>query len=279
VSTNTGNVWNQTILPPGNWLAVASSADGATLAAAIYGGYIYVSTNSGATWNTNTTLLRRNWASLALSADGSQMVAAEYGGLIYVYTNSVVKRTGSAPIKSWNSICSSSNGKILAATAYDGTSISTNYGSTWITTNIFGNSIACSADGTRLVIAGDQIWTSTNSGMTWVTNNAPNSPQGWYGVASSADGCKLVAANRFFMGIWVEQITPSPQLNMRPTNGNLAFSWTVPSTNFVLQQNSDLNTTSWTTVTNLPVLNLTNLQEEVGVSPANGSSFFRLIAQ
>jgi hypothetical protein len=66
---------------------------------------------------------------------------------------------------------------------------------------------------------------------------------------------------------------------MRPTNGNLAFSWTVPSTNFVLQQNSDLNTTSWTTVTNLPVLNLTNLQEEVGVSPANGSSFFRLIAQ
>ena len=66
---------------------------------------------------------------------------------------------------------------------------------------------------------------------------------------------------------------------MQPTNSYLAFSWTVPSTNFVLQQNSDLSIEGWTTVTNLPVLNLTNLQEEVGLSPANGNSFFRLIAQ
>ena len=39
------------------------------------------------------------------------------------------------------------------------------------------------------------------------------------------------------------------------------LSWVVPSTKYVLQQSFDL--ISWTTVTNTPVLNLTNLQNEV----------------
>ena len=78
VSTNTGNTWKQTILPSGNWLAAASSADGARLVAANYGGFIYSSTNSGATWTTNTSL-SKSWTSLASSADGNQFVAAAYG--------------------------------------------------------------------------------------------------------------------------------------------------------------------------------------------------------
>jgi hypothetical protein len=274
VSTNTGNVWKQTILPSGNWLAAASSADGARLVAANYGGFIYSSTNSGATWKTNTTL-SKSWTSLASSADGNQFVAAAYGDKIYISTNSGLNWTPTgAPTESWRSICSSSNGRKLAAAGGGVTYISTNSGSTWATTNIDGQSIACSADGTKLVIVGDtQIRTSTDSGMTWVTNNAPS---GWYGVASSADGCKLVAANRFFMGIWVGQTTPSPQLNLQPTNGELALSWIVPSTNFVLQQNLDLTTTNWVTLTNAPTLNLTNLHNETTLSPSGGSGFFRL---
>jgi hypothetical protein len=128
----------------------------------------------------------------------------------------------------------------------------------------------------KLVVVGDQIWTSTDSGMTWATNNAPST---WYDVASSADGCKLVATSHSHQGIWVGQVTPSPQLNLQQTNGNLMFSWTVPSTNFVLQQNLDLTPTNWTALTNTPVLNLTNLQEEVSLSPTNSSVFFRLISQ
>jgi photosystem II stability/assembly factor-like uncharacterized protein len=277
VSTNSGNVWNKTILPDGNCLAVASSADGTKLVAAIRGGFNYASTNSGATWITNSAF-NKNWESIASSADGKQVVAAVYGEKIYVSTNLGMNWTAtSAPIKSWNSICSSSDGRILAATADDGTSISTNSGSTWITTNIFGTSIACSADGTRLVLAGfaEQIWTSADSGMTWATNNAPS---GWHGVASSADGCKLLAVGSGSPGVWVGNITPSPQLNVQPTNGKLAFSWTVPSTNFVLQQNLDLTTTNWVTQTNAPTLNLTNLHNEITLSPSNGGGFFRLSA-
>jgi hypothetical protein len=276
VSTNTGNVWKQTILPNGNWLAVALSADGARLFAANAGGFIYASTNSGATWIANTAL-SRGWTSIASSADGNQVVAAASGDKIYISTNSGINWTPTgAPTESWRSICSSSDGRKLAAAGSGVTYISTNSGSTWATTNIDGQTIACSADGTKLVIAGTQIWTSTDSGMTWVTNNAP---QGWYGVASSADGCKLVAANRFFLGIWVGQITPSPQLNLQPTNGKFMFSWTVPSTNFELQQNLDLSTANWTALTNVPVLNLTNLQEQVSLPATNGNGFFRLIAQ
>jgi hypothetical protein len=95
----------------------------------------------------------------------------------------------------------------------------------------------------------------------------------WQAVASSADGNRLVAV-AWNGGIWISQTTPAPSLNLAPANGNLALSWIVPSTNFVMQQSADL--TSWTDVTNPPTLNLTNLQDEVILSPTNSSGFYRL---
>jgi hypothetical protein len=68
----------------------------------------------------------------------------------------------------------------------------------------------------------------------------------------------------------------APGLNIAPANTNLAVSWIVPSTNFRLQQNLDLTTTNWMDVTNAPVLNLTNLHNEVILSPAGSSGFYRL---
>jgi len=50
----------------------------------------------------------------------------------------------------------------------------------------------------------------------------------------------------------------------------------VPSANFVLQQNTDLSMTNWTDVTNAPVLNLTNLQNQVTQPVPDGNSFYRL---
>jgi hypothetical protein len=46
-----------------------------------------------------------------------------------------------------------------------------------------------------------------------------------------------------------------------------------------LQQNLDLTTTNWVTLINTPALNLTNLHDEVTLSPTNRSGFYRLIAQ
>jgi len=54
----------------------------------------------------------------------------------------------------------------------------------------------------------------------------------------------------------------------------VTLAWTVPSTNFGLQQSADL--TSWADVTNPPVLNLTNLQNQVTLAPSNSSRFYRL---
>jgi len=121
------------------------------------------------------------------------------------------------------------------------------------------------------------IYTSTNSGVTWTSNNVAS--QGWYSVASSADGNKLVAASFYGIGdalgnIYTLQTTPSPQLNIAPLSNNFALSWIIPSTNFVLQQSSDL--ASWVDVTNTPALNLTNLQNKVTLSPSNSSGFYRL---
>lgn len=74
--------------------------------------------------------------------------------------------------------------------------------------------------------------------------------------------------------IYTLQITPSPQLNLGTSNSNLAISWTIPSTNFVLQQSADL--ISWADVTNPPALNFTNLQNQVTRPPSNSSGFYRL---
>jgi len=46
--------------------------------------------------------------------------------------------------------------------------------------------------------------------------------------------------------------------------------------NFTLQQSSDRSTGNWQDLTNLPVLNLTNLQNQVVPPPPAGNSFFRL---
>lgn len=82
---------------------------------------------------------------------------------------------------------------------------STNSGIDWAvlstrpTLYFFLNSIACSADGTNIILAGGKyngshmIYTSTNFGATWVSNNVPEA--NWTTVASSADGTKLAAAS------------------------------------------------------------------------------------
>jgi hypothetical protein len=258
-STNSGVIWTQTSASNQEWYAVASSADGTKLVAA--GGNInpplnfnrevYLSTNSGGTWK-QTGLPSTEWESVASSADGTKLMAGDYAGLdgFGIYT-------------------------------------STNSGVTWISNSVspFGlswSSVAMSADGTKLVAvvwAGGgfvpaSIYTSSDSGATWQTNDAP--PKTWKSVASSADGGKLVAAVGYGGGLYTLQTTPAPQLNLAPSGHILTVSWIIPSTNFVLQQNLDLTTTNWTDVTNPPVLNLTNLQNEVILSPTGSSGFYRL---
>ena len=105
-----------------------------------------------------------------------------------------------------------------------------------------------------------------------MSNSVPH--EDWTSVAASADGAKLVAAGN--SGIFVSQSARSPFLNIELLNSNIILSWPVPSTDFVLEQNSDLTPASWMNVTNTPILNLTNLQNEVILSLSNSFGFYRL---
>jgi hypothetical protein len=207
-------------------------------------GQIYISTNSGATW-TASGAPANVWFSVASSADGSRLIAA------------------------------SAEPYINTSTLY----LSTNSGATWTTVNssVISTRVICvasSADGIRLVAAGNQgqFFISADSGATW----GPSAPaDNWQCVASSADGAKLVAV-AYGGGIYTLQTTPRPMLSLTPSGANALLSWTIPSLAFTLQQSSDLTTTNWTDVPTPPVLNLTNLQNQVTVSPTNGNTFYRL---
>jgi hypothetical protein len=165
----------------------------------------------------------------------------------------------------------------LVAAAFRGSIYtSTNGGVTWKQTSAptnYWTSVASSADGNRLTAAfAGGICTSTNSGETWTQNAAPI---GWMFVGSSADGGKLVAVVQEG-GIYTSQTTVMPLLHIARSTSNVTLSWIIPSTTFLLQQNADLGTTNWVTVSNVPVLNLTSMQLEVMVPMSSGNNFYRL---
>jgi photosystem II stability/assembly factor-like uncharacterized protein len=286
---NSGATWTTNSAPHLVWNSITCSSDGTKLAASVNGGGIYTSTNSGTTWTQQTNAPNANLVSIASSADGNKLVACVLdGGLIYNSTNAGATWTSnSVPNWYWNSVASSADGNILvAAGTYNQICVSTNSGNTWQSRVNFSppaavnpewHSVACSADGTKMVamcsyyssFPSFSILASTNSGTSWKIVSAIN--QNWKAVASSADGKEFVAVSG---GVYISQTVPTPQLNLVATNDSLTLSWIVPSTNFVLQQSSDLQ--NWTNTAITPMLNLTNLQEQVILSPTNGSGFYRL---
>jgi hypothetical protein len=313
-SSDTGATWVSNNVPIANWQSVASSADGTRLAAADYENrVIYTSTNSGAVWTQATNAPKEFWYSIVLSADGTKLAAVANGsysgfGGTNIYTSTdfgATWITNAAPKtpnttvaqKNWVSIASSADGnKLVAAGGGQNGSgfifISTNSGVSW-TLTATNNSISpgfaphpwiivtSSADGSRLAAVSDAtsvlggVFISTNSGATW-TNVVKLIPSlTWNAVALSADGAKLVATVGYPSTgpIYISQTTPSPVLNLSAADN--IISWIIPSLDFTLQQSPDLS--NWTDMTNMPVLNLTNLQNQVMLPTPDGNNFFRLM--
>ncbi len=291
-STNSGTDWASNSVPNNSWQGVASSADAHTLAAVVDGGGIYFSTNGGNIWNPSDAAVK-SWRGIASSADGTKMVAAALNDGVYLSTNSGANwvQTTGVPNESWDWGCASSSAKgdqlaVVSIThgANPSSYVSTNSGATWIPlTNVFAVAVASSADGNKLVSANsaEGISVSTNSGLTWELSYAMFNTN-WQAVASSADGGKLYAAWGAFTppasgfgGISILQTTQAPKMHIRPAGSDVTLSWIIPSTNFVLQQSADL-VGSWTSLTNLPVLNQTNLQDEVTLPIGGAQSFYQL---
>jgi hypothetical protein len=194
-----------------SWISVACSADGTKLIAANQIS-IYISTNSGATWVSNSissyaqnNLINGRWRSVVSSADGTQLEAVASGGtmgIILISTNSggtwfTAVNDDSAYF--WFDVASSADGSRLIGSNWQGSIYtSTNRGLTWTLTGVYTIDrayLASSADGSKLIGASAQgrVVTSTNSGVTWVTNI--DRGRLYDSVASSADGNKLIISS------------------------------------------------------------------------------------
>jgi hypothetical protein len=307
-SGNSGATWTPTTAPSNRWSSVASSADGTKLVAVaapqavwngtnydyIGDGAIYSSLDSGATWS-RTSAPSDFWYSAACSADGTKVVAAAYQ-MIYTSSNSGATWTHtSAPTNYWRSVASSGDGTKLVAVA-DQIYTSGNSGATWTPTTAptkYWNSVASSADGTKLVVVcydwqdTESIYISTNSGAAWTPAGEPAMGYGhggWKAIAASADGSNIVAVgDRAICTLRspapAPPLPPSPQMAVAWSGATLGLSWLVPSTRFVLQQNSDLSSTNWAEVPTPPTLDCTNLHQRLTLTPSLGSSYFRLKQQ
>jgi len=104
---------------------IASSSDGTKLVAVEnfngqIGGYIYTSTNSGATWTARMTDSNRDWQSVASSSDGTKLVAVVELGYIYTSADSGVTWTARESSRNWLAVASSSDGTKLVALVQDG---------------------------------------------------------------------------------------------------------------------------------------------------------------
>ena len=181
-----------------SWIAIASSADGNKLAAAVNNGQIYTSTDSGISWAVSSSSPVLSWRSVASSADGTKLAAVGYG-LIYTSQDSGLTWSTHGIVTNWYSITSSADGSKLAALIQSDNGkiyTSNDFGMTWIsgTVQLYGSTIVSSADGVRLAAVGtySQIYTSSDSGVSWnVSTSSPTAS--WRGLTSSADGMKLAA--------------------------------------------------------------------------------------
>ena len=180
---------------------LASSSDGTKLAAVENDGYIYTSTDSGASWSERTNSGQRRWQSITSSSDGTKLAAVDSdNGYIYTSTDSGATWTErtSAGQRYWQSITSSSDGTKLAAVEFAGyIYTSTDSGVTWTeqTSAAWWYSVTSSADGTKLAAVdynNGYIYTSTDAGATW-TGQATAGTRSWQSIASSSDGTKLAA--------------------------------------------------------------------------------------
>lgn len=183
-----------------DWRAIAMSSDGQRLIAGATGERLYLSEDEGRTWK--RAEVARSWVALASSADGKTLWAAASDDYIRVSTDYGVTWTSSEQIRKWASLATSADGSRVVAGASGGyLYVSKDGGTTWTSkqtdTTRNWTSVTMSDDGNRIVAVGrpglgaGYLFRSTDGGETWVKGEQERT---WWGVASSADGVRLVAS-------------------------------------------------------------------------------------
>jgi hypothetical protein len=201
ISPDGGATWNATTSPSNNWTSVASSADGSVLIAACSS--TYVSTNSGETWRFAKTIGDR----VACSADGQILFSLPTSGGLIVSTNKGDNWSAATTLPpqtfGWTAIgCPANGSRTLAVSRTGALYASSDLGKTWTSNSVPGarwSSIACSADGTKWVVAAGMangqpgpIYFSMDGATNWNPADAPIT--NWVGLCCSADGRNLFAS-------------------------------------------------------------------------------------
>jgi hypothetical protein len=204
------------------WSAVASTADGSKLVAAVDGvpGDIYTSSDGGNSWTANSVDLSNNhsWSSVAISDNGNILFATDYRiadalhsppttGYIYSSTDGGTTWSSmTAPgIQYWNQIVVSTDGaQAMAVVGGISLPYSFMYNGSWSTSaNIDGGaghqfvSAAAASGLNRFIVgaaSGDYIYTSLDAGGSWTKQTTPGTGY-WFAVASSSEGRRFIAAD------------------------------------------------------------------------------------
>jgi hypothetical protein len=172
---------------------VASSADG-TRVIATQGAEVYVSTDSGVTWNSGTQLSGGTILNIVSSADGMKL-AVNQGSVAFIRTSVDGGITWTDRSQSLQRLAMSASGdKLFGINTSTGNFFtSTDFGATFVDRGVVGSGrMYASNDGTKIVVlASSGLRVSVDSGVTWATR-MPNESISW--VFMSPDGTKLFFA-------------------------------------------------------------------------------------
>ena len=195
-----------TITPGGS---VTVNEGGSNLIAAVNGGRLYTSSDSGVNWTERRPAgdFDKGWQSVASDSDGSNLIVC-YSRL---YTSSdygatwTERRPAGDFDKEWYSVASDSDGSYLIAGTIEGyLYTSSDSGVNWTERQPAGSAYTdwraadSDADGSHLIAANDCgfVHTSSDYGATW-TKRRPNGviSKNWRAVASDDDGSNLIAGH------------------------------------------------------------------------------------
>jgi photosystem II stability/assembly factor-like uncharacterized protein len=203
-STDGGGSWTP-IVDAGFlvWSRIKCNYNGTVVLASEGNGNLYLSTDSGTTWTTQTTGGGSNrWGGVYVSDDGQTLVGVVSNGYIWVSTDGGTSWAQTATFRDWVSVAGSSDGCTLCALANGGGSyniyLSTDSGTTWTQTSaLTGNlmyQVAMSINGNKIAVTGafgGIVYVTQDGGTTWGT--PPGTPSGSrYAIAMTPDGTKLI---------------------------------------------------------------------------------------
>lgn len=175
------------------------SYDGTYAIVSEYPGYIYYSTNYGASF-TYTTQYYGSWVGVSCSTNGQIMVAAALDNYIYISYNhgTTLTYTQSPLYAAWTSVSMSSNSSYILATAEsEAVYVSSNLGVTWstpLTAAYYYKGSAVSSMGMYMYVVteGNGVYISSNYGVSFSLTAPTLSSLSFTSVACSGDGSVVV---------------------------------------------------------------------------------------